>query len=90
MNLISENVSISENNIHNYSSDEFGDFVKISVTDNGTGMSPEIKAKLFETIPALKALRDSVLVKTRNQKYLCRKIYPKTTMSSTRHSLRWK
>ena len=48
LNLISENVSISENNIHNYSSDEFGDFVKISVTDNGTGMSPEIKAKLFE------------------------------------------
>tara|TARA_R100001530_G_scaffold88489_1_gene61621 strand:- start:5087 stop:6853 length:1767 start_codon:yes stop_codon:yes gene_type:complete len=44
-----------------------------------------IKTKLFETIPALKLLRDNVLVKVRNQKYLSgldkRKLIPRSEHS---------
>ena len=45
-----------------------------------------IKAKLFEALPALKQLRDNVLVKVRNQKYLLgldkRKLIPRSEHSS--------
>ena len=45
-----------------------------------------IKTKLFETIPALKILKDNVIVKTRNQKFLYgldkRKLIPRSEHSS--------
>ena len=57
-----------------------------SIVEKTSYEGKRIKAKLFETIPALKALRDSVLVKTRNQKYLLgldkRKLIPRSEHSS--------
>ena len=41
-------LTITQNNRHEFSHYEKGEYVKICVVDNGSGMSQEIKAKLFE------------------------------------------
>ena len=48
LKLVTENVTITQNNRHEFSHYEKGEYVKICVVDNGSGMSQEIKAKLFE------------------------------------------
>jgi len=57
-----------------------------SVVGKNSQEGKRIKAKLFEGLPALKKLRDNVIVKTRNQKYLLgldkRKLIPRSEHSS--------
>jgi len=57
-----------------------------SVVGKSSQEGKRIKAKLFEGLPALKRLRDNVIVKTRNQKYLLgldkRKLIPRSEHSS--------
>ena len=57
-----------------------------SVVGKSSQEGKRIKAKLFEGLPALKKLRDNVIVKTRNQKYLLgldkRKLIPRSEHSS--------
>jgi len=42
------NIAISQENAHNYSEMKPGDYVTIAITDTGTGMSAEVKARIFE------------------------------------------
>ena len=57
-----------------------------SIVEKSSQEGRRIKTKLFETIPALKILRDNVIVKSRNQKYLYgldkRKLIPRSEHSS--------
>ena len=57
-----------------------------AIVDKTSYEGRRIKTKLFETIPALKLLRDNVLVKAKNQKYLLgldkRKLIPRSEHSS--------
>ena len=57
-----------------------------SIVEKTANEGRRIKTKLFETIPALKILKDNVIVKTRNQNYLYgldkRKLIPRSEHSS--------
>jgi len=57
-----------------------------SIVEKTSNEGRRIKTKLFQTIPALKILKDNVIVKTRNQKFLYgldkRKLIPRSEHSS--------
>lgn len=46
--LATTNKSLNRSTLNSYSGREEGDFVEITVSDNGVGMSSEVMAKLFE------------------------------------------
>ena len=43
-----DNVTVSQNQVRDHEDIKPGDFVRIRISDTGTGMSPDIKKKIFE------------------------------------------
>ena len=48
ISIQTENISIEEGNLHEFPGASPGDFVQLSVSDNGAGMSKEIMDRIFE------------------------------------------